>query len=113
MAPPFFRIQHRIQEEHILLREDVSRLLELSESLDPRIMHYCKILRNHKNACPICSWPRLYPFIRKTNRLLKAIFLRKVLERRPGLIIIMVIFMQLQTIELPLLIPYILLLGRR
>jgi len=78
MASPFFKIRHRIQEEHILLREDVRRLPEISVSLDPRVIHYCEILRRHQTLCPICSWPRLYPFIRKISRLLRIIFLRKI-----------------------------------
>jgi len=78
MASPFFKIKQSVQEQHTLLRDDVAQLTELVQSLDPRVIHYCKLLKAHKQLCPICSWPRLYPFIRKTNRLLRSIFLRKV-----------------------------------
>jgi len=78
MVSPFFKIRHKVQEDHILLRDDVLRISELSSKLDPRVIHYVKKLNAHKRVCPICSWPRLYPFIRKMNRVLRTILLRKV-----------------------------------
>lgn len=78
MASPFGKISSKIQNKHCLVRNDVAQLAALSKNSDPRVIHYCTILRAHRRECPICSWPRLYPFIRKTKRVLRIIICRKV-----------------------------------
>lgn len=77
MTLPFFRISGEVQEEHMLYGEDVSNLQELSSSMDPRVVSYCRVLRAHKSRCPLCSWPRLYPFIRRSSQFFRRMFLRK------------------------------------
>lgn len=78
MVLPFFKIKSKVQEEHTLFRDDVIYLSELEKNRDPRVMHYCKALKAHKKVCPICSWPRAYSFIRKTERTTRSILLRKI-----------------------------------
>ena len=67
-----------VQDKHCLVRNDVAQLEELSRSRDPRVIFHCTILRAHKRECPLCSWPRLYPFVRKIKRFVRVITSRKV-----------------------------------
>ena len=78
MANPFFRIKRDAQEDHALYGGDIRQLIQLEKSQDPRVVHYCSILRYHKKRCPICSWPRAYPFFRYLFRGLRKFFMRKV-----------------------------------
>jgi len=78
MAFPLFKITGRVQQDHILYGEDAMNLGDLGNSLDPRVVHYCKILEAHKKECPICSWPRFYPKWRKFCQLCIRVFKRKV-----------------------------------
>jgi hypothetical protein len=77
MATPFIRISGEVQEEHSLYGQDTLNLAYLSTSQDPRVTEYCKLLHAHKARCPICSWPRLYPFIRRVVQLSRRVFMRK------------------------------------
>jgi len=78
MAFFLVRPSFEIQDEHILYEDDMKNLNQLEESLDPRIIHYCQILKAHKKKCPICSWPRFYPIWRRLCRSCIKIFQRKI-----------------------------------
>lgn len=67
-----------VQDEHILYEDDMRNLEFLEQVLDPRVVHYCEILRAHKRICPICSWPRMYPIWRRLCQVCTKIFRRKV-----------------------------------
>lgn len=79
MVSPFAKISQPIQDDHTLYGADVTNLATLQKHFDPRVTQYCHTLRSHKRECPICTWPRLYPCIRKFVRSFRTIFNRKIL----------------------------------
>ena len=75
---PFKRITGQVQEKHTIYGRDAMNLAELSKCNDPRVIDYCKTLQAHKEECAICTWPRLYPFIRRLVQKSKVIFMRRI-----------------------------------